>query len=90
MAALVREHRARRLCVLDREGAAEAAALLGVGELDQLEPAHRPQQAKRRVADVRYAQRVACGVVRDAVRERRADVLDPESADEQLRELEHA
>ena len=45
-------------------------------QLDQLEPAHVAQQPQRRVADARHAQRVAGRVVGDAVRERRADVVD--------------
>ena len=80
--ALVVEHRRRRLGVLHRKGAAEAAALLGAGHVDELQAAHVAQQLERRVADARHAQRVAGGVIRDAVRERRTDVGDPQLADE--------
>ena len=48
--ALVDQHRGRRLRVLDRERPAEAAALVRLGQLDELEPAHRAQQPERRVA----------------------------------------
>ena len=44
VAHLVGQHRGRHVGVLQRERAAEAAALLGVGQLDQVEPAHRAQQ----------------------------------------------
>ena len=81
---LVGQHRRRRVGVLDREGAAEAAALLGVRQLDEVDAAHRAQQPQRRVADLQQPQRVARRVVGHAVRERRADVLDPQPPDEEL------
>ncbi len=87
-AALVLEHRQRDGGVLDGEGAAEPAALGGVRQLQQLEPAHVREQPLGRVADARHAQRVAGGVQRDAPRVRRADVLHAEAADEELGELE--
>src|SRR5205085_11456241 len=87
---LVREHRARGVRVLDRERAAEAAALLGSGQVDELETADLPQQPERRVTHVRHAQRVARRVIHDATGEARADVLDAEPADQELGELEDA
>jgi len=86
--ALVGEHRARGIGVLDRERTAEAATLIGVGELDQLEVAHVPEQALWSVADPRHAKRVARRVVRNPCRERRPDVVDAELRDEELRQLE--
>ena len=87
---LVGQHRRRRVGVLDREGAAEAAALLGGRQLDEVEAAHRAQQPHRRVADLQQPQRVARRVVGHAVVERRADVLHPQPPDQELRQLEHA
>ena len=72
---LVREHRHRRVGVLDREGAAEAAALLGLRRARRGRcPATASQQPPRPVADLQQPQRVARRVQRHAVRERRADV----------------
>ena len=82
------EHRQRDVGVLDREGAAEAAALGGLRQLEQFEPAHTGEQPLGRVADPRHALRVARGMQRDAPRERRAHVLHAEAADEELGELE--
>ena len=58
-ARLVRAHRHRGVGVLDRERAAEAAALLGRGQVDQRQPAHRAQQPVGPVADAE--QRAASG-----------------------------
>ena len=49
----------RRVGVLDREGAAEAAALGRVRQLDEVDAAHGAQQPQRPVADVQ--QRAASG-----------------------------
>jgi hypothetical protein len=81
---LVGEHCGGGVGVLERERATEAATLVGVGQRDQLEPAHPPQ---RRLADPQHPQRVAGRVVGDPVREVRADVLDAEHVDQQLRQL---
>jgi hypothetical protein len=43
-AQLVAEHGHRGVGVLDCERAAEAAALVGPRQLDQVDPAHRPQE----------------------------------------------
>src|SRR5262249_574082 len=86
--ALVGEHRARRLGVLDREGAAEAAALVRPRKLGYLQPAYVPKQPQRCVADTGDTERVAGRVVRDTVRERRSDVLDAEPGDDELRQFE--
>src|SRR5581483_3003922 len=87
---LVREHGRRDLRVLDREHAAEAAALLGARQLDELDVAHRAKQAQRPVAEAKPAEAVAGRVIRHAVREGCADVLHAEPVDEELRQLEHA
>ena len=84
---LLVEHRGRDVGVLDRERAAEAAALLGVRQLDELEARHRAQQPGRSVADTEQAQRMARRVVRHGARVGRADLLDPEHAREELRQL---
>ena len=86
---LVAEHGHRRVGVLDGERAAEPAALLGPGQLDQVDPPDRPQQPQRGVADAEHPQRVAGRVIRHPVRVIGADVLDPQLVDEELRELEH-
>ena len=44
---LVGEHRGRGVGVLDRERAAEAAARVGGGQLDEVDAAHRAQQLQR-------------------------------------------
>ena len=87
---LVREDRRRRVGVLDGERPAEAAALGRVGQVDELEPPHGAQEPVRRVADPQHPQRMAGRVVGDPVRKRGADVLEPEPADEQLAQLQHA
>jgi hypothetical protein len=87
---LVGQHRRRRVGVLDREGAAEAAALLGGRQLDEVDAAHRAQEPDRRVAHLEQPQRVARRVIGHAVMEGRADVLHPEAPDEELGELEDA
>ena len=86
-AQLVAEHRHRRVGVLDRERAAEAAALHAVPELDEVDAAHGAQQPLGPVADPERAHGVAGRVQRDAVRERGADVLDAEHVHEELRQL---
>ena len=84
---LVGEHRGRGVGVLDGEGAAEAAALVGAGQLDQLQPADGAQQLQRPVADPQQPQRVAGRVVGDPVRVVGADVGHPEDVDQELRQL---
>ncbi len=85
--ALVGEHRAGDAGVLQRERAAEPAALLGARQLDQLDPAHLAQQPQRPVAQAQHAQAVAGRVVGHPVREGRADVGHAEHVDEQLGQL---
>ena len=53
---LVREHRGRGVRVLDREGPAEPATLLGLGELDEVDAPHVPQELQRRVPDLQHPQ----------------------------------
>ena len=84
---LVGEHRRRGVGVLHREGAAEAAALVGAGQLDQVDAAHRAQQPQRLVADAQHPQRVAGRVVGDPVREVGADVGHAEHVDQELGQL---
>ena len=59
---LVVDHFGRDLRVLDAEGAAEAAAHLGAGQLDQLETAYALQQAARLLLDAELAQ-AGAGIV---------------------------
>ena len=87
LAHLVGEHRGRGVGVLHRERAAEAAALVGAGQLDQVEPADGAQQPQRPVADPQHPQRVAGRVVGDPVRVVRADVGDAEDVDQELGQL---
>ena len=58
-----------------------------IRQLDQLDPAHRPQQAQRPLAHAQRAQRVAGRVVGDPVRVVRAHVLDAEHVHEELGQL---
>jgi hypothetical protein len=88
VAHLVGQHRRGDVWVLEREGAAEAAARLRLRQLHQVDAADRPQQPQRAVADPQHPQRVAGRVVGDPVRVVGADVGDPEHVDEQLRQLE--
>ena len=85
VAHLVGQHRRGGVGVLDRERAAEAAAHVGVGQLDQLQPGHVAQQPQRPVADPQHPQRVAGRVVGDPVRVVGADVLDAEHVDRAAR-----
>jgi hypothetical protein len=90
VAHLVSQHGCRSVGVLERERAAESAALVGGGQLDQVQPAHVPQQPQGLVADTEHSQRVTGRVVGHPVREGGADVLDTEHVDEQLGELVRA
>ena len=74
LAGFVGEHRRRDIRVLDREGAAKAAALLDLGKIDQLDAANFAQQAKRNVAKMQAAQGMAAGVIGHAMRIRSADI----------------
>jgi hypothetical protein len=87
---LVVEDRARGLGVLQGKRAAEAAALVRVGEIDQVDVPHRPKQAQRPLAEPEHAERVTGRVVRHASLERRSDVDDARRPHEELRQLEHA
>lgn len=77
VAHLVREHRARGIGVLDREGAPEATARARLGQLDQPDPPHLAQQPQRRIPDLQQPQRMAARVIGDLVREVSADILTP-------------
>ena len=81
---LVGQHGGGGVRVLDRERAAEAAAGVGVRQLDQVDPGHVAQQPERPVADPQQPQRVAGRMVGDPVRVVGADVLHAEHVDQQL------
>ena len=70
-----------------REGAAEAAALVGALELEEGDPADLLEQLPRPLAHAEHAQRVAGRVVGDGVRVVGADVGHAEHVDEELRQL---
>ena len=84
---LVGKHRGGGVGVLDRERATEAAAGIRRRQFDERHAAHVAQQFQRLVADAQHAQRVAGGVVGDAVRVVGADVAHVEHVDEELREF---
>jgi hypothetical protein len=84
------EHGEGDVGVFDGEGAAEAAALLFLGELDEIEAADVAEEFDGGVADVEHAEGVAGGVIGDGVREGGADVFNAEAVDEELGELEDA
>ena len=88
---LVRQHRRGHVRVLHREGAAEAAALVGLGQFDQFDAADRAQQVQLAVAEPEQAHAVAAGVVGDPVREVRAQlrrrVGDAQDIHQELGEL---
>ena len=89
---LVGEHRGRDVGVLHREGAAEAAALVGVGQRRVLDAGDRADEVVLPAAEPEHPHAVAGGVVGDAVGEPRVElgggVDDAELVDEQLRQLE--
>ena len=61
-----------------------------VRQVDQVDAVHRAEQPPRAVAHAECAQRVAGGVVRHAVRERRADILGAEVVHDQFGQLAQA
>jgi len=61
-----------------------------LGQLHEVDAADGAKEPERRVADPEEAERVARRVVRDPMRERGADVLEPERAGQELGELEDA
>jgi hypothetical protein len=73
--------------VLGGEGAAETAAGLGVGMLDEFEVAHVLEEGAGLGVEAEFAQAVAAVVVRDFVREAGTEVGDAEVIDEEGREL---
>src|SRR5829696_251960 len=84
---LVGQHRGRRVGVLDRESAAEAATLVCGGQLHQLQAIDMAQQTERLVAYPQHPQAVAGRVVRHPVREVGPDIGHVEHVDQQLRQL---
>ena len=87
VAHLVGEHRGGGLGVLHGEGAAEAAADLGIGQVDEGERLDGLEKTVGAVGDLGDPQRVAGGVVGDRVREVGAHVLGAQDIDEQLGEV---
>ncbi|CAM3183116.1 hypothetical protein ACSL103130_12805 [Actinomyces slackii] len=84
---LVRQHRRGGLGVLHREGPPEPAADLGVGEVDEGQALHRPQQPVGAVAHPGHAHGVAGGVVGDRVGEVGAHILQAQDVGQQLGEV---
>ena len=84
---LVGEHRRRHGAVLDRERPTETAALAGVGQLGQVDARHRAQQPGRAVTDAQDPQRMAGGMVGDAVREVCSHVGDAQDVHQELGQL---
>lgn len=84
---LVLPHRGRNIGVLQSEGAAEAAALLGAGQFAQLQPVDGFQQPPGPVAEAEEPQPVAGRVVGHGVREVGPDVGHPEHVHEELGQL---
>ena len=84
---LVSAHGDGHVGVLHGEGAAEAAALVRSGELDEVDALDGPEKLQRPVPHPQQPERVAGRVVGHAVREPRPDVRDAEDVDEELGEL---
>ena len=82
------EHGGGDVGILDGEGSAEAAALLEVGEGDEVDAAHVLEEAQGAVAEVEISEAVAAGVVGDAVGVEGSDVFEAEALGEELGELE--
>ena len=81
---LVREHRGGGLGVLHGEGAAESAADLGVGQVDEGQAFNVAQEAVGAVTDLGDTQRVARRVVGDGVGEVGAHVFQAENVGDEL------
>ena len=80
VAGLVGTHRDRDIGILQREGAAETAALARPWQLDKRQPLDRAQQAFRSVTDLEHSQRMAGRVIGHPVREVGADVDHAEAS----------
>jgi len=78
------EHGGRDVGVFDGEGAAEAATLFEVRELDELDAADVLEEAHGAVAEVEVAEAVAAGVVGDAVGVVGSYVFEAEAVGEEL------
>jgi hypothetical protein len=74
----------------DGERAAEAAAGLGLGHLDEFKVADVGEQGARRFFDAEFAQAVAAIVKGDAGGKARAEIGDTELGDEEIREFPDA
>ena len=84
------EHGGRNICILDGEGAAEAAALFLIWELYELQVADGAEQLAGSIADVQHAEGVAGRVVSDFLGELGAYVFEGETIGKQFGELEDA
>lgn len=84
---LVLAHGGGDVGVLDGEGAAEAAALLGTGQLPQLQALDRFEEPAWPLPQAQGPQPVAGGVVGDGVREAGADIGDTKDVDQELGEF---
>jgi len=78
------EHGGGDVGIFDGEGSAEAAALFGVGEIDELDAADVLEEAHGAVAEVEGAEAVAAGVVGDAVGVVGSYVFEAEAVGEEL------
>jgi len=87
---LVREHGGGDVGILDGEGAAEAAALVGVGEFNEGEAFDLLEEVGGLGAKVERAEAVAGGVEGDGVGVEGTDVGEAELVGEEFRELEDA
>ena len=87
VAHLVGQHSRRSIGVLQREGAAEPAAHLGIRQFHQVQATDLAQQPDRPVTDPQQPQRVAGGVIGDPVRVVSPHVLNTEHVGEQLGQL---
>lgn len=84
------EHGGRDTCILDGEGATEAAALFLIWELHELQVADGAEQLAGSVADVQHAEGVAGRMVSDFLGELGSYVFEGEAVGKQFGELEDA
>lgn len=82
-------HSRRHVSVLHSEGAAEAAALLGAGQLDQLQTPDRTKQRQRALAQAQHPQAVAGRMVGHPVREVGANIGHAEHIHDKFSQLQH-
>jgi hypothetical protein len=87
---LVSENCNRGVGILQGERPPETTAGRGIGQLDQLQAPDTSQQFQGLFVGSQHSQRVAGGMVGDAVRENGANIGHSENIDEQLAQLVHA